>query len=442
MNLDHQDQRGATRRDVLKQSLATVATVSFPWIVPARALGREGLAAASERITLGVIGIGPRCTYDLKSMLAEHDAQFVAIADVQASRRNAGKALVDTHYQTRDCKLYRDFRELLARPDIDAVLIATGDRWHSPASILAARAGKDVYSEKPCGLTIADCQALADTIDRYGRVFQAGTQRRSVANFQTAIQLAHSGKLGKIHTLFASVYIPGNRFDWLPAEPEPPRDEVDWDLWLGPAPWRPYNHSYVQGGWRGYYDFDSGGRLLDWGAHTVDLCQWANKADDTMPIEYEPATNKITAVYANGVKLVLDFLQTPFGDRPGWIQHLGTCPVRFVGDEGWVEVGDSGEIEVSSVALKNDLKQSIAGKLTVGLDVSAHARNFFDCIKTRGATAANAHVMRRSHIACHAAALAWMLGRKLTLDPLREEFVGDEEANRLRCRAAREPWGV
>jgi predicted dehydrogenase len=442
MKGEHNDRRVTTRRDVLKQSFAAGAAMSFPlpWIVPARALGRGGVAAASERITLGVIGIGPRCTYDLRSILALPDVQCVAIADVQASRREAGKALVDGHYKNQDCLLHRDFRELLARPDIDAVLIATGDRWHAPASILAARAGKDVYSEKPCGLTIADCQALADTMEHFGRVFQAGTQRRSVANFQLAVQLAHSGKLGKLHTLHASVYTPGNLFDWLPAEPEPARDEVDWDLWLGPAPWRPYNHSYVQGGWRGYYDFDSGARLLDWGAHTVDLCQWANQADDTMPVEYEPTPNSVIAHYANGVKLVLDFLKTPFGDRPGWIQHLGTCPVRFVGDEGWVEAGDSGEIEVSSAALRSELKQRETSRNTVGLDVSAHARNFFDCIKSRGKTAANPHVMRHSHIACHAVALAWMLGRKLTLDPVREQFVGDDQANRLRSRAAREPW--
>ncbi|MGC8642807.1 MAG: Gfo/Idh/MocA family protein [Isosphaeraceae bacterium] len=441
MNLEQQGQRGKTRRDLLKQSMAGAAALSFPSIVPARALGRGSGAAASERITLGVIGIGPRCTYDLTSMIAERDAQFVAIADVQASRRGAGKVLVDRHYKNQDCKLYRDFRELLARADIDAVLIATGDRWHSLASIHAARAGKDVYSEKPCGITIADCQALADTMKHFGRVFQAGTQRRSVANFQTAIKLAHDGKLGKLHTLYASVYTPGNDFDWLPAEPEPPRDKVDWDIWLGPAPWRPYNHNYVRGGWRGYYDFDSGARLLDWGAHTVDLCQWANQADDTMPIDYEPSANKITCHYANGVKLVLDFLKTPFGQRPGWVQHLGTCPVRFVGDEGWVEVGDSGEIEVSSAALRNDLRRAATKRLRVGLDVSAHARNFLDCIKSRGQTAANPRVMRHSHIACHAAALSWVLGRRLNLDPVREEFINDEEANRLRSRAAREPWG-
>jgi predicted dehydrogenase len=429
------------RRDFMKRSLAAGAALFFPEIVAARALGGAG-TAASERITLGVIGIGPRCRYDLGSILELPDVQCVAICDVQASRREAGKALVDGYYKNKDCVLYRDFQELLSRKDIDAVLIATGDRWHAPASILAARAGKDVYSEKPCGLTIADCQSLADTMNRFARVFQAGTQRRNVANFQVAVQLAQSGRLGKLQTLHASVYTPGNRYYWLPAEPEPPRDEVDWDAWLGPAPWRPYNHLYVQGKWRGYYDFDSGARLLDWGAHTVDLCQWANQSDATMPITYEPTASSVIAEYANGVKLILDFLKTPFGDRPGWFQNLGTCPVRFVGEEGWVEVGDSGGIEVSSAALRSDLTQLSSSPSSGGLDVSAHARNFFDCVKSRTQTAANPQVMRHSHIACHAAALSWMLGRKLTLDPVREEFLGDAEANRLRSRAAREPWSL
>jgi predicted dehydrogenase len=373
-------------------------------------------------------------------MLGLPDVQCVAIADVQASRRDAGKRLVDDHYGNDDCRLYRDFRELLDRQDIDAVLIATGDRWHAPASIMAAQAGKDVYSEKPCGLTIAYCQELADTMESTGRVFQAGTQRRSVPNFQQAVELAQSGKLGKIHTLFASVYTPGIDTVWLPGEPTPPRDVVDWNLWLGPAPWRPYNGQYVAGRWRGCWDFDSGAKLLDWGAHTVDLCQWANQSDDTMPIEYEPSEKKITASYANGVKLVLDFLDTPFGDRPGWIQNLGTCPVRFVGDEGWVEVGDSGGIEVEPASLKKELA-SLPDR-TRGLDVTAHSRNFFDCIKTRRVTAANPRVMRHSHIACHAAALSWILNRKLTLDPKTETFVDDDEANRLRARPARDPWSV
>jgi len=409
---------------------------AVPLILPAHVLGRGGAVAPSEKITLGVIGIGPRCTYDLTAMLGLPDVQCVAIADVQASRRDAGKALVDTHYGTADCKLYGDFRELLDRKDIDAVLIATGDRWHADASMLAAQAGKDVYSEKPCGLTIELCQKLAETMKTTGRIFQAGTQRRSVPNFAQAVEFARSGKLGKLHTLYASVYVPTLDNSWLPGELTPPKAECDWNLWLGPAPWRPYNQDYVKGKWRGYYDFDSGARLLDWGAHTVDLCQWANQADDTTPISFEASETGITCLYENGVKLILDFLPNPFGDRgPNWNTSLGTCPVRFVGSEGSIETGDNGGTEVSSDSLRREL-QDKAAKVK-GLDVSAHARNFFDSVKSRQPTVANPDVMRNSHIACHAAAMSWILKRKLTFDPAKQEFINDEEANLLRMRPAR-----
>jgi hypothetical protein len=168
----------------------------------------------------------------------------------------------------------------------------------------------------------------------------------------------------------------------------------------------------------------------------VDLCQWANKADDTMPVEYEPASTHITARYANGDKLVLDFLKLPFKQRSGWVNSLGTCPVRFVGDEGWVEVGDSGGIEVYPESLQEELK-GLETTRVKGLDVSSHSRNFFDCIKSRGLPAANSQVMRRSHIACHAAALSWVLNRKLRLDPDKEMFIGDDEANNLRSLPCR-----
>lgn len=422
------------RRHFLSTS---VAAALAPMMVPSHVLGRAGAVAPSNKLTLGVIGIGPRCIYNLSAILKFNDVRTVAIADVQASRRDAGKQLVDQHYANDDCAVYRDFRELLDRKDIDAVLIATGDRWHATTSMMAAQAGKDVYSEKPCGLTMQLCQELADTMKQTGRVFQAGTQRRSVPNFEQAVRLVHEGKIGKLQTMYASVYTPTLNNNWLPGEATPPRDVVDWNLWLGPSPWRPYNSEYVSGGWRGYYDFESGARLLDWGAHTVDLCQWANQADLTMPVTYDPSETGITCMYKNGVKLVLDFLATPFGDRgPNWITQLGTCPVRFVGDEGSIETGDSGGTKVSSPALQRELKAAAAKVL--GLDVSAHARDFFDCIKTRKQPVANAEVMRHSHLACHAAAMSWMLKRKLTLDPVTQTFVDDEEANGLRSRPARQ----
>ena len=429
------------RRQFLKQGLAAAgAAVAAPYIVPASVFGKDSAVAPSERIVLGAIGIGPRGRQDLECLISEKDVQFVAICDVQRGRRQAVKDMADAKYGNKDCAMYRDMFELLARADVDAVLIATGDHWHALASILALKAGKDVYSEKPCGLTIGLCQAVDDTVKRYGRVFQAGTQRRSVPNFQFAVHLAHSGKLGKLHTLHASIYKLRVQYDWLPAEPEPPQDECDWDRWLGPSPWRPYNRKYVAGGWRGYYDFDSGATHLDWGAHTVDLCQWANRADDTTPLEFEASNANITARYANGVKLVMDCLDNPFGDRaPQYRTALGTCPVRFEGDEGWVETGDNGDIAVHPESLKSEWK---AFQKHNGINPVQHTRNFLDCVKTRALPAANRIVMRHSHLACHAAAIAWMLGRKVTFDPRKEEFVADDDANRMRHRALREPWHI
>ena len=429
-----------TRRSLVRRTLGGGAAVALPWIVPSRAWGADGVPP-SERITLGVIGYGPRCTQVLASMLAEPDVQCVAVADVQASRRQKCKETVDSHYGTTDCTMYRDLRELLARRDIDAVLIATGDRWHTPASVLAARAGKDIYCEKPCSMTIAECALMADTMHRYGRVYQAGTQRRSIGNFQIARDLALSGKLGRLKTLHASLVLPGVGYDWLPAQPEPPKEEVDWDLWLGPCPWRPYNRQYVAGGWRAHNDFNAGANILEWGAHTVDLCQWARGGDETIPVEYEGDGLNINARYSDGVTLVMEGLKTPFGDRsPQFQTRLGTCPVKYVGDEGWVETGDSGDIEAEPASLKADLKRLIVTRRRAGTDAGTHVRNFLDCVKSRARTNSNPDVTRRSHVACHAAAISWLLKRKMTLDPQTETFINDDEANRLRSRAAREPW--
>lgn len=425
-----------TRRKVVAGMVAGAA-VALPTVVPAHVLGRNGAVPPSEKINLGVIGIGPRCTYVLTSMLGLDDVRCVAIADVQKSRREAGKTLVDKLAGNADCALYSDMREMLERKDIDAVIVATGDRWHTPASILAAEAGKDVYCEKPCGLSIQNVLDLAAAMKRTGRIFQAGTQRRSVPQFQTAVEMAQSGKLGKLDMLHASVYTPELGNTWLPGEPTPAPDVCDWNVWLGPAPWRPYNSAYVAGKWRGQYDFESGARLLDWGAHTVDLCQWANSADGTTPVEFDPSPIGITCRYANGVKLFLDFLKTPFGDRsPNWNTKLGLCPVKFVGSEGSVEVGDDGiEVQLGGVPSSTEKIRKARG-----IDAQIHARNFFDCVRSRKPTITNPEVMLHSHIASFAASFSWILGRRLTFDPVKKEFVNDAEANSLRSRPERNCW--
>jgi len=416
-----------SRRRFLTKAAQAAAVVALPPFIPSSVLGRDGAVAASERITLGGLGIGGRGQYVLGCMMAEPVVQFLAIADARAQRRQAIKQMADAKYGNHDCQTYRDFREMLARPDIDAVLIATGDRWHTMASIYAAKAGKDVYCEKPCSMTIAESRALADTFRRYGRIYQAGTQRRSVANFIFAADLVHSGRLAKLVAVHANTLNPAVSHDWLPAEPEPPKDEVDWDLWLGPAPWRPYNHRYVAGGWRGFFDFHGGG-ILEWGAHTVDLCQWAAQADHTAPVEYEPTPTGCIATYQNGVKLVMR--------DTGWM-GLGTCSARYECEEGWVETGDSGKVELSAGARSEQRVYSEAGTSAV-----SHVRNFLECVKTRVPANANADRAAQSHIVCHCAYIAWQLGRTLKWDPVKEEFVNDDEANRMRSRALRDPWRI
>ncbi len=413
------------RRRFLK---AAGAMLVAPYVIPSAALGKDGVVTPSERITLGGIGIGNRGSYDLGCFLQEPDVRFVAVCDVKAARREAVKKMADSKYGNQDCGTYRDFRELLDRPDIDAVLIATGPNWHATASIQAAKAGKDVYCEKPCTKNIAQSLALAETFRRTGRVFQGGMQRRNLPHVAYSVELARRGKLGKLHTVHAH---PGGMgtgsSGWAPAQPEPPKEEVDWDLYLGPAAWRPFNRQLLDG-----FNFEKGGGMvgggvLEWGSHCVDLCQWANDADLTAPVEYDPpAGGQAVARYANGVRLVM---------RDGGWLDLGSCPVRFEGDTGWVETGDNGDIIASSPSLL-----TARGAKVGGYPANNHVRDFLNCVKTRGQPRANADVSCHTHIACHAAGIAIFLNRKLTFDPQKNEFVGDAEANRLRSEALREPW--
>jgi hypothetical protein len=426
-----QEEVPLNRRRFLQTAVQAGALLVAPQVIPGTALGQGGRAAPSERIVLGGIGIGNRGGYDLGCFLHEPDVQFVAVCDVKAARRKAVKEMVDAKYGSQDCATYIDMRELLARSDIDAVLIATGPNWHATAAILAAKAGKDVYCEKPCTKNIAQSLTLAEVFRRTGRVFQAGTQRRSLPNFAYAIELARSGRLGKLHTLYAHpMGLKTVSSGWLPAESEPPKEEVDWDLYLGPAAWRPFNRKLLDG-----FNFEKGGGMvggfggggcLEWGSHCVDLCQWANDADDTAPVEYEPKGNQLHARYGNGVKLILR--------NDGWLP-LGSCPVRFEGETGWVETGDDAEIMASSPALL-----ARRGAKIPGYPADFHIRNFLDCVKTRAKTRADADVACQAHIACHAANIALFLGRKVNYDPVKNEFPGDEEANRLRSEALREPW--
>ena len=419
------------RRRFLKRAIQASTLMMAPQVIPGTALGRSGAVAASERIVVGGIGIGNRGTYDLGCFLPEPDVQFVAVCDVKATRRAAVKKMTDEKYGNQDCATYRDFRELLERSDIDAVLIATGPNWHATAASYAARAGKDIYCEKPCTKNIAQSLTLAETMRRTGRVFQAGTQRRNLPHFAFACELARTGKLGKLHTVYAHpAGMKTVSSGWATPQPEPPKEEVDWDLYLGPAAWRPFNRALLDG-----FNFEKGGGMvgggvLEWGSHCVDLCQWANNADDTAPVEYNPPENgQVVALYPNGVKLVIR--------EDGWIP-LGSCPVRFEGDAGWIETGDSGKMVLSSPALLAGRKVAEIG----GYPATFHVRDFLDCVKSRRQPLANADAACYAHIACHAANIAVFLDRKVTFNPQTHQFINDPQANRLRSEALREPWRI
>lgn len=417
---------GLTRRQFMQGTAhAMGGFVLAPNIITSAALGNTNRAAASERLRIGVIGTGGRGMDVMRAFMANADVQVVAVCDCYQERRERAAAAVNQAYGNQDCKAYIDMLELLARPDIDAVLIATGDNWHSGVSIMAARAGKDIYCEKPLSVTIAESRAVSDTMKRLGRIFQCGTQRRSISNFRFAAHLARSGKLGELKELHAEE---SEAFQVLlthlqPAEEQPPREVMDWDRWLGPAQWRPYNHETpTRGFWSAHLDF-SGGSVTEWGSHTVDLCQWANNSDDTGPVEFWQEGDRYIGRYESGTKLII---------RRGL--RFGSCPVRFEGTEGWVETGDSGEIDAYPKSLLGN--RWFEG----GYPPDNHVRAFLDCVKTREQPIANAEVAHRSISACHVANFCKRLGRPVKWDPKTETCVGDEEANRLIARAYREPW--
>jgi len=419
------------RRSFLKGAAALAGSaVALPYFVPSRAFG------ASGRLTMGAIGIGGQGMHNLRNFLTCEDLRVLAVCDVDAGHLRRAKEVVDQAYGNDSCAQYKDFREVLGRGDIDTVLIATPDHWHAILSIEAARAGKDIYCEKPLSLTIAEGRAVADTMKRLGVVYQSGTQRRSNACFRFGVEMARSGMLGRLQTLHC-YYHNGPMCPPQPAQPVP--EGFDYDTWLGPAPWEPYTQARCHGSFRWHYDY-SGGQLTDLGAHFNDLAQWANNSQDTGPVRYEgwaeypkdglfntPVRFEVTATYADGVKMIMhDETEPGRGPRGN----------KYVGDEGWVSVDDTGKVTASSEAIMRKLSGSQMGYEFMG----GHHRNFLDCVKTRGVPISNAEVSHRSVTTCHAANICLRLGRTLEWDPAAERFVNDDGANRMLARAMRSPW--
>jgi len=433
------DKSPHSRRRFLKTAVGAGALAVVPSIIPASAMGKDGAVAPSDRVIVGAIGIQSRGRHDLGWIMRQPEVQFVAICDLQKKQRLAVKDIVDNNYGTTDCAMYPEINGFLeARPDIEAVLIATGDRWHAMASILAMRAGKDVYTEKPSCMTIAEGRAVVETASRYARVYQTGTQRLSEPNHVFCIEMAKSGRLGEIHTAYAHI-APWDaaemRHDWLPAVEEPSKDEVDWDAWLGACPWRPYNPAYVSGGWRGHYDFHTS-CIGEWGAHTFAQAQAGLGCSELSPVEYEYVPNdsgdEMVTHFENGVRMILS--------RGNKYWH-GSCGERFDGTEGWAAAADGySQPDVSSPTMLDEYNRVISEYVARTGRSLDHMRNFLDCVRSREQTVANPKVMHHSMTTVHAANICMWLKRDLKFDPATEEFVDDDEANSLRARAMREPY--
>ncbi len=441
-----------------RQFLAVSATgLAAPLLLTNCALGSAEVAPASQRIVVGLIGIGAMGQGHLAQLLHYGDVQVAAVCDVDRWRRENAQLRVEQTYAARTgggnfrgCTAYNDLRELLAREDIDAVLIATGDRWHAVATVLAAQAGKDVYCEKPVSLTVREAQAMVAAVERYCRVFQGGFQQRSTPEFVRACQLVQQGAIGKVELVY--VTFPGTNGDVeLPAEAVP--EGLDWDLWLGPAPYRPYNQRFHPYGkpprvvpWDFCRDF-GGGNLTSNAVHSFDIVQWALGMDDSGPMEIIPPETgqapALTFKYPGDVQVqvVPGRLDPQKHHIPkGWDINtaISAFGAVYVGQHGWIHVGREGFLRAYPAEI---LQQQDRG-LEKRHSIQGHHRNWLDCIRSRGRTASTVQPAARATIVAHLGCIAHWTGRRLRWDPQKMTFLDDPPANRWLWRPMREPWTV
>ncbi len=432
------------RRRFLFHGAAAAGIVASPYVITSTALGGEGRPPASERIVTGYLGTGPRGMLNIREQLTCPDAQVAAVCDVWEGRRLAAKKAIDAHYQNDDCKAYRDFREILARDDIDAVGIASPDHWHVPMAVMAAKAGKDVSVEKPLGISIEQDQTCREVIRRYDRVFQYGTEARAKDACRVGCEMIRSGRIGEIKEI--RVKSP-NSIRCESREQKPVPKDLDYDLWLGPAPYRPYNGCPDSGpGWFHVRDYALG-FIAGWGAHPLDLLEWAFDTHGHGQLEVE-GTGAIPTEGSNDVVLDWD-LRIGFADgvqMTYWAQgiqkdedprlaKLGNY-TQFIGSEGWIAV-----YYASMLSEPESLAKVPIGPNDVHLPISkGQERNFIQCVKSRETPVSNIDHAVRSDIISHISEIAIRVGRKITWDPVKEVIVGDDEASRMLGRAMRGPW--
>ncbi len=477
----HRD--GITRRSFLNRTACLSGAMAAPTLFPALSRAADQAVAPSERITVGLIGHGLMGRGHLRRLAGDPEIQVLAVCDVDRARREKGQRHVEEVYAARSkdaayhgCASYNDYRDLLARRDIDAVVIVTPDHWHSPISIDAAKAGKDVYCEKPISLTVREGRRLVETMDRYGRIFQTGTQYRSIPTIRQVCQFVREGRLGKVKSVFAlwsrlggffgaprfkpslgaidqersrNSYVP---LDFaLPAQPIP--EGLDWDLWVGPAPWQPYNRAFHLNPSPGVVPWcfceDFGAASVTWHhSHSADVIQYALGAENSGPVELiHPSSGAyptLTCRYANGTLLHLvdhwGMVKDLYKAVPSTARLAGNFGGLFVGERGWVtSMTTGGPIEGGPAGLFDEMKLTTR---QVNPGDNNHHANWFDCLRTRRQPSCGAEIGHRSASLGHLTIIAYKLGRSLTWDPEAEAFLNDAAATRLLTCAKRSPWNL
>jgi hypothetical protein len=407
MKTSKQSGRQSSRRSFLKKAGA----LSVPLFVPASALGQAGRPAASDRIVMATIGTGGQGTGDMGGFMGFGEVQMVAVCDVVPEHRERAQQKVNDRYNNKDCKAYSDFREVLARPDIDAVLIGTPDHWHAIITIEACRHGKDIYCEKPESLTVREGRAMVDAVRRYGRVFSGGSQR-VLGDYGNWPRQIWGGALGQVKEVYVECGGPSGDC-YLPEQPIPPG--LDWDMWLGPAPWRPFHTSLIKGGFRPYRDY-SGGGMTDWGAHRFGAAMFATGVHLTGPTDIIPPDGKdhkqLTYKFPNGLVMY----------------HGGSKDITYKGTEGELPG------KLTKAARPSDMP-TYKGKGGIFGD-------FLHCVKTREKPFRDIEIAHRACTVCHLGNVAYWLKRPLKYDPVKEEILGDAEASRWLDRPKREPWSI
>jgi predicted dehydrogenase len=421
-----------SRRRFLTSTVLGAAAA--PLILPSSVWAAEGGAAPANRITMGFIGVGTQGRGLLGGFLGKKDVQVVAVCDVDTTRREHSKKTVEDRYSKqagstyKGCATYTDFRELIARKDIDAVVIATPDHWHEIPVVRAADAGKDIYCEKPLSLTIREARRMVEAVRRNKRVLQTGSMQRSSNEFRKACELVRNGRIGKIKQIIVDVGGPSKPCD-LPEEAMEPG--LDWNLWVGPAPMRAYSSVLSPRGihkgfpaWRNYREY-SGGMMTDWGAHHFDIAQWGLGMDESGPVEIIPpedpkAKRGVRYLYANGAEMI----------------HGNSGGVLFIGENGKITV-NRGKFKAEPDGIDQEPIPENGVKLYKSSD---HLQDFLTCIRTRERPICDVEVGCRSVTVCHLGNLAYWNHRRLKWDPAKEQFIGDDEANTWLDRAKREPW--